>query len=429
MKKFNLKYGNGAIDVSIAEEDLLGVIDSSVEVDNKSEEEVIRKALENPIGSNKLKELVHPGEKICIVVSDITRAWQKMSVFLPYIIEELNGAGIKDEDIIFISATGSHRGQTEEEHKSILGEELYKRFTIIDHECTDKENLTYIGTTSFGTPISINKIAAECDHIVLTGAIVFHLLVGWGGGKKSLLPGISSYETIMANHALTLSPILGEGTNPLVRCGNTKGNPVHEDMVEACRMINPTFMFNVIIDGDGKIINAVAGDCIEAHEEGCKIVDKYDGVYIDEKADLVIASAGGYPKDINLYQSSKTIINAREAVKKGGTIIILSQCSEGFGNYEVEDIIHNYNTILEREETVRKNFTIPRYIGYFTSEVAYNFNMILVGEIDENLVKNAGIRVFKTLDDALEFTYKEKGKTLKTYLMPHGANTLPKLRK
>ncbi|ABR46765.1 conserved hypothetical protein [Alkaliphilus metalliredigens QYMF] len=428
MKTVEMKYGTGSTNVSIPAEHLLSIIKNNPMNINGTEEEIILNSLEKPVGTPKLREIVHPGEKICIVFSDITRAWQKMSTFIPYIVAELNQAGIKDEDILFISSTGSHRGHTKEEHSWLLGADITSRCEIIDHDCLNEENLVYLGTTSFGTPVSVNKRAMECDHIVLTGAIVFHLLAGWGGGKKSVLPGICSYNTIMTNHALSLSPNVGEGSNPLVRSGNWVDNPLHEDMLEASSFVNPSFMLNVIVGADGSICHAVSGHYVKAHEAGCQVVQEMDGVEIQEKADLVIASAGGYPKDINLYQTSKTLINAKEAVKDGGTIIILSQCIEGFGNDHVQEIIQNYDTVVERENALREDFSIAKYIGYFVSEAAERFNLILVSEMEQSLVERANIRVVKTIEEALTLTYKEMGKNLKTHLMPQGANTLPQVK-
>ncbi|AKL96261.1 hypothetical protein CACET_c28160 [Clostridium aceticum] len=427
MHTFSIKYGKGIVDVCIPERNLLDVIKNNEKDFSKTEEEVILDALNNPIGTEPLKEMIKPGEKVCIVISDITRAWQKMSTYLPYVVDALTEVGIEDKDILFICSVGSHRKHTKEEHRLLLGEKLADRFEVIDHDCWDKDNLTYVGTTSFGTPVHVNKMAFDCDHIFLTGAIVFHLLAGWGGGKKSVLPGICSYETIMKNHALSLSPVLGEGSNPFVRSGNIANNPLYKDMLEAASLVKPSFLFNVIMNSDGKIAAAVAGDFIEAHEAGCRIVEELDGVSIKEKADLVIATAGGFPKDINLYQTVKTIINAKEAAREGGAIIVLSECSEGFGNDDVQEVIQNYDTMLEREKALRENFSIAKYIGYFVSEVAANFTLILVSNMDEALVKRANIKVVKTVEEALAIAYKKHGENLKTYLMPYGANTLPQL--
>ncbi len=429
MKSFPFKYGKEIVHANLSEDQVFGVIKSNLSEDCKTEKDVILHALKNPIESPRLGKIVKPNEKICIVISDVTRAWQKMGVYLPYIVKELNDSGIPDENIVFLCATGSHRKQTEEEHKRLLGDELKDRFTVIDHDCFDDSNLVDLGSTSYGTPVKINKIAMDCDHIVVTGAIVFHLLAGWGGGKKSILPGIAGYETIMKNHAMSLNPELGSGSNPEIRSGKIVGNPIYEDMLEAAHMLKPSFLFNVIMDSKGNISHAVAGHYEKAHEKGCEIVDDVDGIYIKEKADMVIASAGGYPKDINFYQTVKTIINAKEAVNDNGIIILLSECSEGMGNPEIQEIVQNYDSLLAREESLRKNYTIAKYIGYYATEVAAKTTMILVAKLPPKELSMADITIVETLDEALALAYKIKGKDVKTYIMPNGANTLPKLQK
>ncbi|HEY8803922.1 MAG TPA: nickel-dependent lactate racemase [Clostridium sp.] len=428
MREFELKQGRGTIKFSINEKDIIGVIDNKPSTSSKTEEEVIKEALQNPISSPKLKEIVNVGETICIVISDVTRMWQKPSLYLPFIVDELLGAGIKAEDILFISANGSHRSQTEDEYKQLLGDKLYGKFKIIDHDCNDKDNLMYLGNTSFGTEVTINKKAMKYDHIVITGGIVYHFLVGWSGGKKSILPGIASYETIMANHGLSLNQDLGSGTRTEIRCGNITNNPVHLDMVEAASLVNPSFMFNVIMDSNGKISAAFAGDYLKAHEQGRKYIDKSDSVNIKEKADLVIATSGGYPKDINFYQSSKLFFNSREAVKDGGTIIAIADCSEGLGGTDdFRSILVDYDTMIEREKSLRKCYSISKHIACLNCETAQTFNVILVSMLDPKFFKYTGIKSVRTIDEALNLVYKEKGKNLKTYIMPHGANTLPKL--
>jgi lactate racemase len=424
MSSFEFKYGDSRISGYFSNERTFEVLKKEVETQEVDECEVIINALDNPIGTSKIEDIVKPESTICIVVSDITRAYQKMSFYLPYIVDRLNKSGIKDKDITFLCATGSHRKQTQDEHNEILGD-LAKRFTIVDHDCNDKSNLVYLGETSYGTPVSINKIALQSDYVILTGAVVFHDLAGWAGGKKSLVPGIAGYETIMGNHSLSLSVNQGEGVNPLVRCGNKADNPVHLDMLEAAKKVNPSFMFNVIINEDGKIINAVAGDFIKAHEVGCKIIDETDRLYIKEKAEIVIVSAGGYPKDIDLYQASKALINAKEAAKEGGTIILISECREGVGSSEVSVIIQNYPDNASREEELRRIFSISKYTGYLITSIADKFNVILVSNIDEKIISNSNIKIVRELNEALKIAYKDKEKCIKTYVVPNGSSILP----
>lgn len=427
LKEIPLKYGSGEMVLKMEEKNILQVIESNPFAFEKTQEEMIQDALEHPVLSARLSELVHAGEKVCVVISDVTRAWQRTDLYLPYLVEELNKGGVKDEDILFLSATGTHRKQTDEEHRLLLGESLAKRFKIVDHDCSDKDNLRYVGKTTFGTPVWLNKQALECEHIVLTGAIVYHFLAGWSGGRKSILPGISGYETVMANHALSLKPGRGEGVQPEVRSANFINNAVHLDMLEAASFVRPTFLFNVVM-GEGRIAGAVAGNYIAAHEKGCQLVDALDGVAIQKKADVAIATAGGSPKDVNFYQSIKTLINAREATKPGGTLIILTEAREGLGgDQDVQDIILNYNNMVEREDALRAKYSISKYVGYYFGESADKYDLLLVTSLDPELLKKANIKTVKTLEEAMKFVYAKHGRNFKAHVMPHGANTWPQL--
>lgn len=431
MKTVEMKYGNGTINVSIDEKNIIGVIEGSFIRNKKSEDDIILDALKKPINSPRLKELVNLNDTVCIVIPDITRAWQKTDKFLYRIVQELNLGGVKNEDIMIISAVGSHRSQTREEHEKLLGKSLSKKIKVVDHDCYDNSNLLYLGETTYKTPIYINKKALECDHIVLVGGIVYHFLAGLGGGRKTVLPGIASYKTIMKNHALSLSETLGEGKNKDACTGKLEGNPVHEDMIEAAAFVKPTFIFNVIIgSNNGNIVHAVAGNYITAHLEGCKKVEELDSVKIKEKADLVIGTAGGYPKDINFYQTIKTILNTREATKEGGTIIIISECSEGLGgNEDVKNMLLNYDNLLDREKELRREYSISKDVAYIFCETAQKYHVIFVTNLDPKLLEKANITAVKTIEEALDITYKKKGKNLKTYIMTHAANTFPKLIK
>lgn len=428
-KEFLLKYGEQEMALNIATENILQVIESNPVVFDQTEEEIVRTALANPIDSLPLSKLVQPGQRVCVVIPDITRVWQRTGLFLPFIVEELEKGGVRDEDILFISALGTHRAQTADEHRLLLGPQLAGRFTVTDHDCHDRSKLVYCGETSFGTPVWLNKQAMECDHLVLTGGIVYHFLAGWSGGKKYVLPGIASYETVMANHALSLNPVRGQGPHPDVRSGNDDTNLIHRDMLEAAGLAKPSFIFNVVT-AEGRIAGAVAGHYQTAHDAGRRLVDSIDGVTIREKADLVIASAGGSPKDVNLYQSIKTLINAREATKPGGTMIILTESPEGLGgNAEVQEMILDYDTVLEREDALRADYSISKYVGYYFCESADKFELILVSSLDPELLRKANIKIVRTLNEALSLVYAKRGKSLRTHIMPHGANTLPRLAK
>jgi nickel-dependent lactate racemase len=427
MKTVKMKLGTGYVDVSVPEENLLGMIVKEVPPSSMTEDEVILDALVHPIGTPRLRKLVKPGNTICIVISDVTRAWQRMSVYLPHIVKELNDAGIEDKDIRFLSALGYHRKHTPEEHAKLLGPELLKRFQIIDHDCLDKDNLVRVGTTSRGTPVIINRVAAEADRLVLTGCCTYHPWVGWGGGKKSILPGISSIESIQKNHLMTMDE---QGRQrPEVASGNIKDNPMHLDMLEVAAIVKPAFMFNVIMGHDGKIAHAVCGDTIAAHDVGRGIVDELYEVPIKELADITISSQGGYPKDIDVCQTGKGIYHTQAATKPGGWIIILSDCTEGIGPPDANTIFLECETNAEREREVRKLFTVPKYVSYYMCTAAEKWNIIIVGNGDPALLAKTKFRTTRTVDEALEMAFKEGGRNQKIYLMPQGSSALPKLKK
>jgi nickel-dependent lactate racemase len=424
---YDLKFGKGNVKIELRDEDLLGQMESREVPSAATEEEAIAKALENPIGSPRLSEKVRPGETACVVVCDLTRSWQRPYVYLPMLVGEIKKGGVRDEDIFFLIATGTHRAHSREEHKAILGERICECYRVFDHDCRASE-MTDFGPTGAGTPVRLNKLAADADHVILTGAITYHFLSGWSGGRKSVLPGIASYESVMANHALALNPLPAKGRNDVCRSGNADGNLIHLDMTEAAAKLGPSFLLNVVMNSSGKIGWAVAGDWREAHEAGMRALDSVDRVEIPCLADLVIASACGYPKDINLYQSAKTLFNAQDAVRPGGAIVMLASCAEGYGDDEMQMILREFKDAGEREAELRRAFTIAKYVGYCTGLAAERFDFHLVTDIDPGLLEGTGIKISRTPGEALSKVSAAHGANLKTWLMPHGAYTLPKLR-
>ena len=428
MAKYTFKYGNGTVDFEYPEEDVIKVIEPApLEKSEKTEEQIIREAIENPIGSPKLEEIVKPGQSVCIVVPDVTRLWARPSVIVHILVEKLEKIGVKDEDILFISGVGTHRLQEEEDFENLIGKDFCARFRHQNHYC-DSDDFVTVGTTSRGNEIQVNKFAMECDHRILVGGIVFHFLAGFGGGRKMVLPGISSRTTINTDHKYYFKPgPAGSGAVDTVACGITDGNPIHEDMLEAAKMAKISFIVNSVVDRTNTIAKCFAGDLELAHKEGYEFVKKLDGVKLEEKADLVIASACGYPKDINFYQTgAKTLFNAIGAAKPGeGVVIIVSQCSEGWGNPDTEKFAMEFDNMLDREVFLRDNFGIGRYVGYRIFEVATQVHFIIVSDMDPAGFSKTDIIPCKTIEEAIakahEITGKEK---MSTYIMPFGANTM-----
>ncbi|MDW7651614.1 MAG: nickel-dependent lactate racemase [Bacillota bacterium] len=427
MNTYKLAYGRTGYEFSMEEEKILGVLRPRELPSPVSEADVVRAAMENPIGTPPLAEIVSPGETACIVVGDMTRLWVRHHVLLPLILDELNRGGIPDENITVVSATGAHREQSVEEHIQIIGEEAYKRVKVVDHKCQADDLVDY-GTTANGTPIRINPQVAGADRVILTGGIVYHFLAGYGGGKKAIMPGVADYAGIMANHRLALNPD-GPGLNSDVCAGRLDGNPLSDDMIQATRKVGVDFIVNTVTNDEHKIALAVAGDLVAAHEKGCALVDEYFGVAIDSQADLVIASCGGYPKDINFYQTYKTTHNMVPAIKKGGVGILLSESCEGIGNELFYTICTAHPDNEAREDALRCDFEIASFMGYTQLVWAQESRFIAITGLPEEQVREMGMTPAKTLDEALTIAKEWLGDEYTAYIMPEGSTTFPVLSK
>ena len=418
----SMKYSDTEFAVSLDPGQVVAEVHANaVNLPKRTVREHIEYALDHPIGAGPIEEAVKPGEKVCIIISDTTRRWQQPSTYLPVLVERLNKAGIPDEDMLILCATGTHR--------KLVGEDLYRRIRFIDHQCDDKEHLTYMGTTSRGTPVWLDSYAMACDKIILTGGVVYHFLAGFGGGRKSIVPGIAGRETINTTHNNALNKGLGSGSNPRACNGNmTDSNPFHSDLMECAAFAKPAYLLNVVVDDNYQIVGAFAGDWRAAHAAATKLVQQLDGVPIPRRTQLVIASAGGYPKDINLYQTSKTLSNALAAVAPGGTMILLSECREGFGDPDCEAQICNYDTMADREKDLRANFSIGGFVGFLFAETSENYHLILVTDLPRERFARTKIQVARTLDEALALAAACNGGSLdgvETTLMPHGGSTFP----
>ncbi len=289
----------------------------------------VREALASPHGLEQaVPDVVQPGERVAILVSD---AFRKTGAdqFLPPLLDALSGRGVKDKDLLFMFATGTHRPPSPIEQAAILGPEIYRRFEgqIYVHDAYAADNFVYVGATSRGTPVKINKRVRECDRIIATGTVVFHYFGGFGGGRKSILPGIASEESIRCNHGLNLDP-KDDRINPAVRIGALDGNPVSEDMLEGARLAKVDAILNTVMNRQGQIAGVFAGDLEAAHRAAVRFAEKLFATPIDERADLVIASSDGTK---NFVQSHKALFNAHQAMKSGGRIILLARCEEGLG--------------------------------------------------------------------------------------------------
>ncbi len=432
MKTYEFSYGKGMQTVDLPEEHIIYDLhgkEVSVEADIAA---AALKALRDPIDSKPLADIVRPGDKIAIVVSDETRLCYT-DQFLPVIIAELNANGIPDSDIDIVIATGTHREQTPEEDILVLGEEMVKRFRIHQHDCRDKENLVYKGTTSRGNKVYINKIVANADKIIATGAVTLHPMAGFGGGRKAIVPGVAGLETINHNHVLALAEKPGDGCNPNVTTAKLEGNPFHEDLTECVEFVNPDFLVDVVLTSDGGLYEVVAGNWKTAFYKGCKDLLEISGIPITELADVVIASGGGYPKDINLYQGTKTHMNVEMAVKPGGIAIIMLECPDIKEPAVFTDWLIKSN-LRKTEQEVRDNFYMAAFVAYKSRCIIEAHTVYLVTRKENfDFVRQTGQIPVETVAEAWKLAQEklaaEGKKDYTITLMGHAPVTLPVLTK
>ncbi|MDD2852402.1 MAG: nickel-dependent lactate racemase [Desulfuromonadaceae bacterium] len=414
-----LKYGSITCPVTLPPEHLAGVIVPPSVAAEQSPADIIESAL-NDCADNIAA--FTPGETVVIVTSDITR-YTGSELYLPLLVERLNRQGIADSNIEILIALGIHRKQTAAEHRKILGP-LYGRIRVNDHECDDPEALSFIGTTASGVSVSINRKAVEADRLILTGTIGFHYFAGFGGGRKSVLPGIASRSACMASHFAVLNPGEGNGKNPLATTGNLEGNPVHRTMAEGCALARPSFILNTVLTADKRIIAAFAGDWQSAHEAGCRFYRERFAYPLTEKADLVVASCGGFPKDINLIQAHKSMEYAAQALKDGGVMILLAECRDGFGNGTFFSWFR-HKSLSEFETALRARYEINGQTAYSLLQKAQRFRIILVSQFPAEQVTQMGMIPAQNLDEAMDMAAGMLPEKWRCYQMPEAGSVLP----
>jgi len=418
-KVFKMAYGRGKmqfdLDPSLVSAELklnkVPVLDDPASA--------IRDAIRNPIDSKPLREIVKPGQTVTFLVNDNTRV-ANSNVFMPVLLDELNSVGVPDDDMRILFALGSHRALTHDEMVELVGEETAGRVKMYNPDCKDESQFVYFGTTSRGTKVSFHKLAAEADHIICTGSIVHHFFSGFGGGRKALLPGVAAYETIRHNHSLMLDPNSGLGI--------LHGNPVYEDQIEGTEMRRPSFLINVVLNEKEEFVGVFAGDYIKAHLEACRFVETVYSPVLDQAADLVIASAGGYPKDINLYQLQKTMDNAWLAVREGGVIIILGECCEGSGSAVAEQAMRECSDPDRMAEKLRANFQLGAHKSYAIARLMKKAGYILVSSMPEDLSRLFCFTPARDMDEALKLAHEIVGPSPRIALMPKGSLTVPKIK-
>ena len=379
-----------------------------------------RNAFNNPINSKMLEEIAVGSKKVVIIVSDSTRGIPTARV-LPFVIEDLLKAGVEMEQICIVIALGVHRPATPEEIEEIVGKEFVDKIRIENHDGFDQQKLVNIGTTSFETPIEINKTVYDSDLRIIIGKVEPHEFAGFSGGRKSVLPGVAGERTIEINHRPEM--LLHENARP----GIMQGNPVNQDMEESAKLLGVDFAVNIVQDDNADIIGLFCGELLESHYKAIDHINSFCGISIKEEADMVITTPG-IPLNIDLYQSVKPIIALAPIMKKGGVIFIYSDCTEGVNSV---DMVRAYDGATSLEDVIgclMKDYKIQMDHSLLLSKIMQqDIKIVLYSpNIEQEIIEKMFMVAADSIDDGLakayQLVHKENPKVL---FFPQPQRTLP----
>jgi len=422
MTKIKIPYSKQFLEIEVQDKNLAAILESKAHVFKveSTQQEIINKALDNPIGSEKLEELVKGVKNLVLITSDHTRPVPS-KVTLPILLSRIRSANPKIKITILI-ATGFHRPTTRDEMIDKFGLEIVENEVIINHVSEDYSSMVKVGTLPSGGELLLNKIAMEAELLISEGFIEPHFFAGFSGGRKSVLPGVASAKTVMANHCSEFI------ASEYARSGVIENNPIHKDMLYAAKQAKLAFILNVVIDSNKKVINAFAGDSELAHVEGCKFVMELASVKA-VKADIVISTNGGYPLDQNIYQSVKGMTAAEATCKDDGVIIMVSACNDGHGGQSFYDNIANAKSpreVLDRVLKVGRSDTAPdQWEFQILARILDTHTVILVTDMcDPEMILKMHMKHATTFEKALQMAFEIKGNDAKITVIPDGVSVV-----
>lgn len=384
--------------------------------------EAIRRALRHPIDSPPLRELAQADVRVAIVFYDITRPTPD-HIMMPVLLEELESVGVSREQVTLFNATGTHRANTDQELRAMLGNEIVDTCHIIQNDAHDRESHIPVGTTVSGNEIWLHKAFIESDVRILTGFIEPHFFAGFSGGGKALMPGLALLDTVMRNHnARNID-------HPQATWGITHGNRIWEDIHEAAAFADPTFLLNVTLNRQKEITAVFAGHWEQAHEQGCAFVKETAMMAVEQPFEIVITSNSGYPLDLNLYQSVKGMSAAAQIVKPGGSIIVAAECWDGIPDHGP------YGTLLRNAHTLEELLATIRRPGFQTGDTWQAQIQALICQkadvyvysdgLSDRQIEDAMLRPCANIADTLHALLAKYGQDARICVLPEGPQTIP----
>mgnify|MGYP006274172979 CR=1 FL=1 len=413
-----LKYGSEKIELDLARLSNSQILRPNEKIGLKNAQDEVNKQLKDPIATPALKELVveKEPEDVVIIVNDVSRA-TPYKIMLPPLLAELEENGVAKEDISLIIATGIHDPNTEEQNRNIFGDKIVDNYRLVSHN--PDHNLADLGELSSGNRLYLNEEVVAADLLITTGVIAPHYFAGFSGGRKSILPGVAGRETIQANHARMVNLI---GNLPPI-----EENPISQEMIEGARLAGVDFILNVVTNSQKEIVDVVAGDLEEAWLRGINTSKEMYHVELDEKVEVAVVSAGGYPKDINIYQAQKALDNADGVVKEGGTIILLAECRNGLGEETFEEWLDEADIPEDNIERIKDKFVLGGHKAFAISKVVTEKDVILLCEFSEEETENMFVEKRDSLNQVIT-EINQKYDDYSSIVLPQGGVTVPVVR-
>ena len=425
-KKYRIPYSRTYLELTLPPGMRGTVVESKKVPPIADVEAAIADALAHPIGSPPLRELAHPGDRVCIVFTDVTRASPDY-LLVPALLRELDAAGVRDEDITLLCGIGMHRPSTPEEKIAKLGAEIVARYRVIDNEPRNPEALVDLGVTPGGVPVLVHKAAVEADLLLATGLVEPHQYAGYSGGRKTVAVGAAGEALIAHTHG----PAFVD--HPGTRLGRIEGNPFHEAITEAARRAGLRFILNVVLDDEKRVVCVKAGEPVETHAQLVAFARSIYEVPIPHQYDVAIGGVG-YPKDANLYQASRAasylFFAPTPVVKPGGVLIIPARCQEGAGEGVGEQrffaAMRDAPDVQFILDDARKHGYPPgQQRAFVMAKVLEEARVVIVGSEHPEVVAACKMTPAATMEEALEMAARELGPELDVLIVPHALLTLP----
>ena len=418
MTQMELGYGRSSVEFSF-DEARFSVVTTDRTPKTPLKDYEVGLALDDPIASPPIDELVSSADSVLIVVSDATRATASAQI-VNLLVRRLIQAGVLPARMAVILATGIHRPVTEKEKVELLTPFIVQRLRVVQHDAYDQTKLSTFGTTESGVTVELNSVLKDFSRVFLTGGITFHYFAGFTGGRKSICPGLASAKTIEATHMLALDFETG-GRKEGVRAGALDGNAVHEECERVASLVAPAFSINTIVDEKKQATKLLCGDWRLAHRAACDYYIDNRSARLPAKRDIVIVSSGGFPHDINLIQAHKALDMAALACNDGGTIILLAECRDGLGR---PDFLKWFEETDSRALAARlvNGYEVNGQTAWALLTKAERFRVCLVSELPADDVRRMRMIPVRTIEEALEHAGNGDG-----FIMPRGAAVLPRI--